>query len=194
MKLGAKGKYTKQNLKNPKGLGTCDYSGLIMRHCDMVKQYQYAGNTLVWTGLWVNPVFKDTPNPQDLIPILKLDPVALKHARPDANIYNNETTITTIDVTGLVDSTLLTTSQLEVNVIQFTGTLTDDLIIFIPNIYTEFYANNYTVGNYQLSIQLKNNPYGGLLIPNISNGATGPLVSNNTLTLQFINYPIDPRG
>ncbi len=183
-----KGKYTKQNFNRPRGLATCDYSGLLYRYEDGVKQYQYRGNTEAFTGNWVNPVYADKLNPVELAPIIRLDPIPFKHPRPDPIVYDDNLTQTNIDLTGLVNP-LLTVSQLNVNTVIFSGTLAADIFVFIPNTYLEFYANNVTTGNFTLNLEVEGTPYPGLVIPLLgANQQYGPLVNNNTLQLTFINY------
>lgn len=80
------GKYTKFRKNNPRAYGLCDYSGMDVRHMDMVRQMEYRGSGLVWTGFMVNPRFADEPNPQNLSPLIRLDPVPVKDPRPDPQI------------------------------------------------------------------------------------------------------------
>jgi len=44
---------------------------------------EYKGTALVWTGFWVNKVFADKPNPQNLVPVLLPDPYPIYSPRPD---------------------------------------------------------------------------------------------------------------
>lgn len=81
--LSRKGKYTKIDRNNPMAVGRCDYSGFLCRHADLIKQMEYRGNSLVWTGFWVNKVFADKPNPQNLTPVLLPDPRPILNPRPD---------------------------------------------------------------------------------------------------------------
>ena len=87
-----KSKYVKVNPKNPNGLGVCDRSGFVFNHKDLVKQMEWRGNNLVWTGLMVGPPFLDKPSEQNRPPIVKDDPKTLKNPRlpkdyisPDSN-------------------------------------------------------------------------------------------------------------
>jgi len=188
MRIGSKGKYTRQNKQKPRGIGTCDYSGLMVRHSNMIQQYQYRGNGLVWTGFWVNPKFADKPNPQDLVPIIRLDPVPLNHARPDPIVYDNTISTITIDVSGGIDI-LLTEQQFDNMVIRFIGVLTNNITVFIPNTFNEFYAINLATGGFTLAMQIEGNAAPGLIIPAadpLTN--TGPLVSNNFISLNFVYH------
>jgi hypothetical protein len=67
---------------HPKATGQCDYSGFVVPYSELVKQMEYRGNALVWTGFLVWNRFADKPNPQLLDPILPPDPVPLKNPRP----------------------------------------------------------------------------------------------------------------
>lgn len=189
MRIGAKGKYTRQMRSKPRGLGVCDYSGLMVQHAKMVKQYEYAGMGLYWTGFYVNPKYQDVPNPQNLIPIIKLDPVPLDHARPDPVVYNAQTTSVTVDLEGMSGSILLTEEQLNNDIISFTGSLLGSIIVYIPNILTEFYANNRTTGGFSLGMQIEGNVSEPLDIPKLEqNETSGPLVANNFLNLSIVYH------
>ena len=76
-----KGKNVKVNSTNPQGLGVCDESGFDFNHCDLVKQMEWRGNNLVWTGLMVGKPYLDKPCQQNRPPIVKDDPVPLKNPR-----------------------------------------------------------------------------------------------------------------
>ncbi len=77
-----KGRFVNIKPDNPDAVGRCDRSGLICNYSDLVKQMDYIGSGLVWTGLYVNRYFADIPNPQGLNPVIKLDPVPVDHPRP----------------------------------------------------------------------------------------------------------------
>lgn len=77
-----KGKRYKVDKNSPLGYGICDKTQFVMRHCDMVKQMEYMGDSLEWTGYMVGKWYADKPNPS-LRPVhLKPDPVALQNPRP----------------------------------------------------------------------------------------------------------------
>jgi hypothetical protein len=76
-----KSKYVTITPKNPSGLGVCDRSGFTFNHKDLVKQMEWRGNNLVWTGLMVGPPFIDVPSQQNRPPIVKNDPKTLKNPR-----------------------------------------------------------------------------------------------------------------
>ncbi|HEY3526886.1 MAG TPA: hypothetical protein VGK47_11855 [Nitrososphaeraceae archaeon] len=77
-----KGKYVTIDPKNPEALAICDYSGLPCLHKDLVRQMEWRGEGLVWTGLLVNKRFADIPNEQGRSPILPPDPIPVSNPRP----------------------------------------------------------------------------------------------------------------
>lgn len=89
MRVRNHGKYTKMDKKSPRAIGRCDYSGMMCRHSALIRQMEYRGTGLVWTGYMVNPKFSDKPNAQNLTPLIKLDPVPITNARPDNEIDIN---------------------------------------------------------------------------------------------------------
>lgn len=76
------GKYVQIDTQNPEALAICQYSGLPCMHKDLVRQMEWRGDGLVWTGLLVNKRFADKPNPQGRSPILPPDPIPVDNARP----------------------------------------------------------------------------------------------------------------
>ena len=95
------GKYTHMNKRAPSAIARCDHSGMMVKHSMLQKQMQYSGAGLYWTGLWVYPKFLDKPNPQNLAPRVKLDPVPVPHAKPDEMVSQNPNYQLVIDMTGL---------------------------------------------------------------------------------------------
>jgi hypothetical protein len=164
------GKYTHMQRKNPRGIGRCDYSGLMTRQTSMVDQLQYAGTGLFKTGLRVNPKFYDIPNPQNLTPLILLDPPPLVNPRPDAQIdvYNPQTL--TLDISGS-GPLLLTEAQYANNQFNWIGELTGDRTILIPGTFNDFLSYNLTTlanPDYTLTMQINNIPtYVITLIPKI---------------------------
>lgn len=77
-----KGKYVNIDVRNPEALGMCDYSNFVGMRKDLVRQMEWRGDGLVWTGLLVNRVFADIPNEQGRSPILPPDPIPIVQARP----------------------------------------------------------------------------------------------------------------
>jgi len=74
------GDYVRKDVIEP--IGTCDYSGFPFSRSDLVKQYEWRGNQLVWTGAIVGRPFVDEPNEQNRPPQIKGDPKALQNPRP----------------------------------------------------------------------------------------------------------------
>ena len=68
---------------NPVAAARCDHTNFIVGNDELVKQMEYRGDALVWTGLWVAKRFADKPNPQGLVPRLKPDPAPIRNPRPD---------------------------------------------------------------------------------------------------------------
>lgn len=79
------GKYVTVDIWNPEAQAICDYSQLPCMHKDLVKQMEWRGQALVWTGFWVNKRFADIPNEQGRAPIVIPDPVPVDHPRPPFN-------------------------------------------------------------------------------------------------------------
>lgn len=75
------GKHVNINEDNPQALGICDYSGFVFKRCEMVRQMEWRGNRLVWTGFIVGPPYADMPNEQLRPPILRPDPVPVINPR-----------------------------------------------------------------------------------------------------------------
>lgn len=69
------------NPQHPDAWGRCDLSGLPVMHADMVKQYEYLGRTLSWTGWIVNRMEADEPNPSLMPPKLFPDPLPVPNPR-----------------------------------------------------------------------------------------------------------------
>jgi len=77
---GQRGEYVKKNVIEP--VGVCDYSGFFFSKSDLVKQYEWRGNQLVWMGAIVGRPFVDEPNEQNRPPQIKGDPKAVQNPRP----------------------------------------------------------------------------------------------------------------
>lgn len=58
-----------------------DITGLPVMHGDLVKQMEYRGNNLVWTGFMVHYKDMDEPNAALVPPKLKPDPVPVENPR-----------------------------------------------------------------------------------------------------------------
>ena len=58
----------------------CDRSGEMFEK--LYKQYEYAGDSKIWTGLWVGQKYLDKPQEQLRAPITRDDPKPLSNPRP----------------------------------------------------------------------------------------------------------------
>lgn len=59
----------------------CDRTGLICRKKDLVRQMEYNGTGLYWTGLYVHKSVAYTPNPASLVPPILKDPKPVLNTR-----------------------------------------------------------------------------------------------------------------
>jgi hypothetical protein len=66
---------------HPEAWGKDDITGLPVMHTDMIKQMEYIGNGLAWTGFMVHHKDADQPNPQLIPPRLKPDPLPIDNPR-----------------------------------------------------------------------------------------------------------------
>lgn len=76
-----KGKYVNFNSSDPSAIGQCADSGFIFNHHDLVKQMEWRGDRLVWTGFLRGKPYIDTPQEQSRPPLVKADPVPIKDPR-----------------------------------------------------------------------------------------------------------------
>jgi hypothetical protein len=76
------GKHVTIDTDNPEALGICDYTGFVFMRKDMVRQMEWRGNDLVWTGFYVGKPYADKPNEQNKTPILPPDPRPVIDPRP----------------------------------------------------------------------------------------------------------------
>lgn len=194
MRVRNHGKYTNMSKNKPRAIARCDYSGLMVQHAKLIRQMEYRGQGLVWTGYLVNPKFADEPNPQNLTPRVKLDPKPIVDARPD-NIIDAQNTLATsvgvltVDVSGDSNVTLTADQFSNNGSFNFTGILTGNIVVYVPNLLRQFYANNLTSGPFTLGMQLIGNVSLPLTIPYASpTTLLGPLVSNTLINLQFVNF------
>lgn len=89
-----KGRWVRIDENAPDAVARCDRSGQLCNYNDLVKQMDYRGLGLIWTGLYVNKYFVDKPNPQSLNPVIRPDPVPVDHPRPwqtTQDIWTNQT-------------------------------------------------------------------------------------------------------
>lgn len=76
-----KGKYYDVDINNPGAKGICDRSGFAFNHKDLVKQMEWRGESLEWTGLMVGRPFLDKPNEQLRTPEIGPDSVPIEDPR-----------------------------------------------------------------------------------------------------------------
>jgi hypothetical protein len=76
------GKHVQIDPESPEALGICDYTGFVFKRKDLIKQMEWRGNALVWTGFYVGRPYVDQPNEQLRPPILPPDPVPVTDPRP----------------------------------------------------------------------------------------------------------------
>lgn len=76
------GKHFNLDPENPEAFGICDRTNFIFNRKDLIKQMEWRGNRLVWTGLYVGRPYLDTPNPQLRAPNIPPDPVPIREPRP----------------------------------------------------------------------------------------------------------------
>lgn len=74
------------SLRRPRALGECDRCGFWHNRASMLRQFQYAGNGLIDTGLVVGRDCLDVPQSQYRTPILPADPVPIYNPRQSFNI------------------------------------------------------------------------------------------------------------
>ena len=69
-------------------VGRCDRSLMVFNTSDLVKQMEWVGNQLVWTGMMVGKPFYDEPNEQNRPPLPSRDPAPVKNPRPMFENYD----------------------------------------------------------------------------------------------------------
>lgn len=69
--------------RRPRGQAVCDRCSQWWNRADLRKQYEYSGTRLFFTGFLVCPPCYDTPQPQNLTPLLPGDPKPLINPRPE---------------------------------------------------------------------------------------------------------------
>jgi hypothetical protein len=68
---------------NPRAQAVCDSCGVWYLRSELVKDMEFSGASLVWSGFWVCPTCSDLPNAQLLSPILPGDPKPIAEPRPE---------------------------------------------------------------------------------------------------------------
>lgn len=140
------GKYSSPDRTNPEAIGRCDYSGLMFAHSELERQMEYRGRALVWTGYLVARRFLDTPNAQNLAPLITLDPVPIPDARPD-NVFGVITPPPTVNIdVGNIDSkgNIFVDADTFANngIFNLVGELDANTTVFFPSGFSQFYVVN----------------------------------------------------
>lgn len=76
------------SIRRPRAMGECDVCGFWHSLDDMIRQFQWAGNRLMDTGLLVGRDCLDVPQAQFRAPILPADPMPRHNSRPSYNVTN----------------------------------------------------------------------------------------------------------
>lgn len=76
-----RGKHVRIDADSPRALGICDYTGFVHNREDLVRQMEWRGDAIVWTGFYVGKDYQDTPNEQLRPPLLPPDPVPVREPR-----------------------------------------------------------------------------------------------------------------
>src|SRR5271169_3041050 len=84
-------KRTSTNVRSPRSWGTCDRSGFIANHEDLVWQFDFRGTQLENLRILVAPDMLDEPQRQLGTIILPPDPVSILNARPEQYAYEEQT-------------------------------------------------------------------------------------------------------
>lgn len=91
-KTKREGKYVVIDPNNPEPIGVCDITGQFFNHKDLIKQMEWRGNHLVWTGLLVGKPYLDKPQQQNRPYPVKADPYPVKNPRPLIKTSGNDFT------------------------------------------------------------------------------------------------------
>lgn len=173
-----KGKYVKYSLTDPRPIARCDYSGMMCMYESLVDQQEYNATGLYWTGYKVNPKYVRRPNPQHLMPPVRIDPEPVMMGRPGPLAVVNEVDLTVIILTG---SVTLTADQFYYNNFVFQGELTSLTTIYIPSLWNQFRVQNNTTGDFELMIEIENLSNTAILLP-----------KNQTLVLVSSGFSLTP--
>lgn len=82
-----RGRYYKVDINNPQAKGICDRSGFAFNHSDLIRQMEWRGESLEWTGLTVGRPFLDMPNEQFRTPEVGPDSIPVEF--PKMPIYSD---------------------------------------------------------------------------------------------------------
>ena len=173
-----KGKYVNYSLTNPKPIARCDYSGLMCMYESLVDQQEYNATGLYDKGYKVNPRFARKPNPQHLMPPMRIDPEPVMMGRPGPLAVVSEVDLNVITLTG---SIFLRPDQYNFNNILFNGVLTALTTVYIPALFNQFRVQNQTTGDFDLVMEIENQSNTALLLPR-----------NQTLVLVNSGFSLTP--
>jgi hypothetical protein len=76
-------KHASVDPSNPRAWGTCDRSGFIHQHDQLVNEWMWAGTQLINTHVLVGQRFVDEPNEQFRVIRIPPDPDPILNARPE---------------------------------------------------------------------------------------------------------------
>lgn len=76
-----RGRYYIVDVDNPQAKGICDRSGFAFNQSDLVKQMEWRGESLEWTGLTVGRPFLDKPNEQFRTPEVGPDSIPVENPK-----------------------------------------------------------------------------------------------------------------
>ena len=76
------GKHVVIDENNPSALGICDVTGFVFLRKDLVRQMEWRGDSLQWTGLYVGRPYANIPNEQNRPSVSIPDPLPVLDPRP----------------------------------------------------------------------------------------------------------------
>ncbi len=76
------GRHVTVDFNNSEALGICDRTGFPYLRKDLVKQMEWMGDSLQWTGFYVGYDVLDVPNQQNRPPPAIGDPFPVREPRP----------------------------------------------------------------------------------------------------------------
>lgn len=85
--INRRGRYYRVDVNNPQAKGICDRSGFAFNQSDLIKQMEWRGESLEWTGLTVGRPFLDEPNEQFRTPEVGPDSIPVEN--PKMPIYTS---------------------------------------------------------------------------------------------------------
>ncbi len=75
------GRHLRVSERDSTAAAQCDYTDFTFNHTDLVKQMEWRGDRLVWTGYMVGRPYLDTPNEALRPPPVKADPYPVRNPR-----------------------------------------------------------------------------------------------------------------